>query len=103
MPNYRYSTPEYMRRNSNMSRQASCCRQEETASSRTNAAVSRTNAITSTADCGCNCDPLSGLPLAMAYVPWQEWNSVYEIEKGLQCGTIFKELNKPFRGTGGCQ
>lgn len=96
MPNYRYSTPEYMRRNNNVSRQASCCRQDEAAVSRANAAVSAT-------DHSCNCDPLSSLPLAMAYVPWQEWTSIYELEKGLQCGTIFKELNKPFRGTGGGQ
>lgn len=48
-------------------------------------------------------DELSGMPLAMAYVPWQEWRAVYEAEKGFHRGTIFEELDKPFCGTGGCQ
>jgi hypothetical protein len=43
----------------------------------------------------------------MAYVPWQTWNTVYEPEKALMMGTIFPELNKPFRGErrkkGGCR
>ncbi len=37
-------------------------------------------------------------PVAMAYVPWQRWNTVYDLEKGLPIGTIFPELNKPFLG-----
>ena len=40
-------------------------------------------------------------PIAMAYVPWQNWCDLYEAEKGFQCGTIFKELDKPFFGKGG--
>ena len=40
-------------------------------------------------------------PLAMAYVPWQIWQDIYESEKGFHCGTIFKELNLPFLGKGG--
>ena len=41
---------------------------------------------------------------AMAYVPWQEWQNIYEAEKGFHKGTIFEELDKPFRGIGmgGC-
>ncbi len=27
-------------------------------------------------------------PVAMAYVPWQYWNAVYDLEKGLAYGTI---------------
>ena len=34
-------------------------------------------------------------PLAMAYVPWQKFDRVYE---DLENGTIFPELNKPFTG-----
>ena len=75
MPNYRYSTPEYMRRN-NASRQV-MCQPEKTCA-------------------------FSGMPIAMAYIPWQEWRSIYETEKGLHCGTIFGELHKPFQGMGGC-
>lgn len=51
--------------------------------------------------CGCRKDPLSGLALAMAYVPWQCWNQTYELEKALMCGTIFPELDKPFLGRRG--
>ena len=49
-------------------------------------------------------DPLRGLALAIAYVPWQYWDQTYDLEKALQCGTIFSELNKPFLGKrGGCR
>lgn len=47
-------------------------------------------------------DELSGMPIAMAYVPWQEWRAVYDTEKGFHRGTIFEELDKPFVGRGGC-
>lgn len=41
-------------------------------------------------------------PIAMAYVPWQTFQSVYDVETALMVGTIFPELNKPFRNyTGG--
>ena len=36
--------------------------------------------------------------LAMAYVPIQHFKSVYELDEALQVGTIFPELNKPFKG-----
>jgi hypothetical protein len=46
-------------------------------------------------------------PVAMAYVPWQNWNTVYDPEQGLHAGTIFPELNQPFLGVrnkkGGCR
>lgn len=42
-------------------------------------------------------------PLAMAYVPMQQFKNLYESDEGLQKGTIFSELYKPFRGwKGGC-
>lgn len=47
-------------------------------------------------------DALEGMPLAMAYVPWQNWKRIYEIEKAFCRGTIFEELDKPFHGMGGC-
>lgn len=34
--------------------------------------------------------------LAMAYVKWQQWGSVYTPHEGLSIGTIFPCLNKPF-------
>ncbi len=39
-----------------------------------------------------------GHPLAMVYSPVQEWKSLYDNEMGLSRGTIFKELDLPFRG-----
>lgn len=53
---------------------------------------------------GCGCrreDPLYGMPIAMAYVPWQTWRDIYDACEGFQTGTIFKELDKPFLGRGG--
>lgn len=47
-------------------------------------------------------DSLDGMPLAMAYVPWQTWQRIYDAEKGFCRGTIFEELDKPFHGMGGC-
>lgn len=41
-------------------------------------------------------DQLSGLPLAMAYVPLQEWRNLYDLESGFNEGTLFKELDFPF-------
>lgn len=90
MPNYRGGSPDYMRR-PNCGRVSSApaptsqrptCRPVDPACTRTN-------------------DELSGMPIAMAYVPWQVWQCLYEAEKGFQCGTIFEELNKPFKGIGG--
>lgn len=45
-------------------------------------------------------DPLAGLPLAMAYVPWQCWGETYKPAEGWDRGTIFPELDLPFLGGG---
>ena len=39
---------------------------------------------------------MAGYPLAMAYVPWQQWKTPYDPAKGLSRGTIFEELDLPF-------
>ncbi|MFU0831907.1 MAG: hypothetical protein ACFWUC_03070 [Oscillospiraceae bacterium] len=39
-------------------------------------------------------------PVAMAYVPFQNMDTTYSPEEGLNYGTIFPELNKPFLGGG---
>lgn len=44
---------------------------------------------------------LENMPLAMGYVPCQKLHEVYDTKKGLQMGTIFPELCKPFCGKGG--
>lgn len=35
-------------------------------------------------------------PAGMTYVPWQCWGEIYPLNEGLQKGTIFPELDKPF-------
>ena len=35
-------------------------------------------------------------PAAMAYVPWQQWQTTYAPERGLMQGTIFPDLDLPF-------
>ena len=55
--------------------------------------------------CDSTCDmsthDLRGLPLGMAYVPWQYFDTVYDVDKAINCGTIFPELYKPFYGKRG--
>lgn len=38
------------------------------------------------------------LSLAMAYVPPQEWEDLYDADIGFHRGTIFQALDKPFIG-----
>lgn len=40
----------------------------------------------------------TGMPIAMAYVPWQEFRNLDNFKCGYIEGTIFKDLNKPFWG-----
>lgn len=48
--------------------------------------------------CGCKDNILWGedYPIGMAYVPCQNFGNLYEMDKALQVGTIFVELDKPF-------
>jgi len=40
-------------------------------------------------------------PLAMAYVPFQEWSDVYSDDEAFPIGTLFPDLDFPFmRGAG---
>ena len=41
------------------------------------------------------------MPIAMAYVPKQKYGHIFDLSKGLEVGTIFPELCKPFCGKGG--
>lgn len=36
------------------------------------------------------------MPLAIAYVPWQKWQKIYDPQVGLHRGTIFEELDLPY-------
>ena len=44
---------------------------------------------------------LDSLPLAMAYVPMQQWRKLYSPEEALRRGTMFEELDLPFLGEEG--
>ena len=39
-------------------------------------------------------------PLAMAYVPFQQWGETYSDDKALSSGTLFPQLDLPFVGGG---
>ena len=52
-------------------------------------------------DCNRGRDMLYGVPLTMAYVPWQNFECTYEPAQALKVGTIFPELDKPFYGRRG--
>ena len=51
------------------------------------------------------CQPNLGtsheLSLAMAYVPPQSWEALYELEEGWKRGTIFQKLDMPWTVAGG--
>lgn len=59
--------------------------------------------------CDCQCraaqrqtaadPPEFGMPLAMAYVPWQQWEEPYPCDMALLKGTIFPSLYLPFKGS----
>lgn len=40
------------------------------------------------------------VPLAMAYVPWQQWGETYSDDEALSKGTLFPQLDLPFIGGG---
>jgi len=48
--------------------------------------------------CGNQNDKDSEQVLAMAYVPWQQWEDLYDEDTALQRGTLFAQLDKPFLG-----
>lgn len=51
---------------------------------------------------GCNrgTEHVDHMAPGMCFVPWQKWQDVYDIDQAIGCGTIFKELYKPYVGRG---
>ena len=46
--------------------------------------------------------PLPENPVpAMAYIPFQKLDKIYSPDQGINYGTMFPVLNKPFMGCGG--
>ena len=41
---------------------------------------------------------LVGYPLAMVYSPVQNFSEIYDLDKALEAGTVFAELDLPFKG-----
>ncbi len=41
---------------------------------------------------------LDSLPLAMNYVPMQQWKKIYDPDVALCRGTLFEQLDLPFIG-----
>lgn len=50
-------------------------------------------------DAACNKETaMNGFPIAMAYVPWQDYGNIYAQPQALRNGTLFAELNLDFAG-----
>lgn len=110
MQNYRNNTNDYMRRgNYGRSCRSNNCSREQVSTPYSLSGMPEKSSdgcparsYSETSPCCERDDALEGMALAMAYVPWQNWKRIYEVEKALCRGTIFEELDKPFHGMGGC-
>ena len=64
-----------------------------------NDAVSGGIIVGGCAEAACNKETtLSGYPIAMAYVPWQDYGNIYPLQQALRNGTMFQELDLDFAG-----
>lgn len=41
--------------------------------------------------------PMERLPLAQAYIPYQEYECLYPLDEALEKGTIFPSLYRPYK------
>lgn len=49
-------------------------------------------------DCSCDLSVVDRLPVGATYAPMQVFRNLYSPEEALCRGTLFKELDLPFRG-----
>ena len=49
----------------------------------------------------CDFSAVDAFPLAMSYVPMQKFKNIYDTEKALCRGTLFEDLDLPFKGERG--
>lgn len=64
------------------------------------------SALRSDCDMPCNMNAdynIDSFSIAMAYVPWQQWQNIYEPAEALSAGTLFKDLDLRFYGSRGCR
>ncbi len=50
-----------------------------------------------------NASCVDTLPLAMAYMPIQKWEALYDNDVALSRGTLFQKLDLPFLGKKGVE
>ena len=48
--------------------------------------------------CDIGTEPVDHMAPGMSFVPWQKWEDIYCMDKGLERGTIFEQLDKPYIG-----
>lgn len=64
-----------------------------------NAGISSAIIVGGCNDATCNKETtLRDLPLAMAYVPWQDYGNIYALPQAMRNGTMFADLNMDFAG-----
>ena len=105
MPRYRYNMMDDRRNGNcqNRNTQANCgCMANESQNRSTSCGCMANKSQSASCGCMANDNASQKMVLAMAYVPWQRWGNLYDLDQALMAGTIFADLNKPFRGTGGC-
>lgn len=97
MQNYRGNANDYMRRGNN-----GRCGRNNCSNVPVPTPYPLSRSYENSSPCCDRDDVMEEMPLAMAYVPWQNWRKIYEPEKAFCRGTIFEELDMPFQGRGGC-
>lgn len=65
--------------------------------------IIRNDSMGKASETSANCPEPDGvfppeMPVGMCYVPMQKWGKPYDVIVGLNRGTIFPELDKPFIG-----
>lgn len=97
----RYQNPGMQQRQScQLQSNAGCQHNKATVEARNaaHAVTMRQEQNDSNPECRKEQEPVDRMAFTMAYVPWQPWCEVYDLEEGYCRGTIFPCLDKPFKG-----
>ena len=49
-------------------------------------------------DCNPGDSPVDTMEVGMSYIPWQNWDNLYDPKEALSKGTVFADLYKPWIG-----